>query len=192
MSLMERQKEKYWGRICEARQDLAQFEESLVALVGTEVAESVRQHIHPPWRSLLQGGSMPEVPVEGQEALAEAQRLVKQENRITRHLHSPICCYMERLEPPYVVWTYGASWDDIECQRDENGKVTLDYALRLLHVLLTEKPRVMPSKWEIKAFSLAPEALEGWDKIFWRNRRRLVRFLQTAARLEEDLLWGIF
>jgi hypothetical protein len=190
MSLFERQKEKYWGRICEARQELAQFEEHLGALVGTEVAAAVRAHIHPPWRSLLRGGKMPEMPAEGQAALAEAQRLVKQENLVTRHLHSPICCYMERLDPPYVLWCYGITWDDMENLR-EDGKVALKYALRILEILLTEQPK-FPTRREIKAFDIAPETLDGWEKLFERKRRRLVRFLRMAARLEEDLIWGIF
>ncbi len=190
MSLFERQKQKYWGRICAARQELAQFEESLDAMVGTEVAAAVRAHIHPPWRSLLRGGSMPEVPDEGQVALAEAMRLVKQENLVTRHLHSPICCYMERLDPPYVLWCYGINWDDIENMR-EDGKVALKYALRLLEILLTEQPK-FPTDREIKAFDITPEDLDGWERVFWKRRRRLMRFLRTAAKLEEDLMWGIF
>jgi hypothetical protein len=190
MSLFERQKQKYWGRICAARQELAQFEESLDARLPKEVAATVRQHIHLPWRSLLRGGKMPEVPAEGQAALAEAQRLVRRENLVTRHLHSPICCYMERLDPPYVFWCYGINWDDIENMR-EDGKVALRYALRLLEILLTEQPK-FPTDREIKAFEITTEALDGWERIFERKRRRLVRFLQTAAKLEEDLVWGIF
>jgi hypothetical protein len=190
MSLFERQKQKYWGRICAARQELAQFEEHLDTRLPQEVAAAVRAHIHPPWKSLLRGGKMPEVPAEGQAALAEAQRLVKQENLVTRHLHSPICCYMERLDPPYVLWCYGIAWDDIENLR-EDGKVALKYALRILEILLTEQPR-FPTRREIKAFDITPEALDGWEKVFERKRRRLVRFLRTAAKLEEDLEWGMF
>jgi hypothetical protein len=58
-------------------------------------------------------------------------------------------------------------------------------------VLLTEKPK-FPIDREIKAFEITAEALDDWERIFWKNRRRLVRFLRTAARLEEDLTWGIF
>ena len=52
-------------------------------------------------------------------------------------------------------------------------------------VLLTEKPK-FPIDREIKAFEITAEALDDWERIFWKNRRRLVRFLRTAARLEED------
>ena len=123
---------------------------------------------------------------------AEAQRLVRQETSLTRHLHSPLCCYRERLNPPYVVWCYGINWDDIECMRDEDGKVTLAYALRLLEVVLNGQPRVIPTGREITSFNIKPGALEGWDTLFRLNRRRLVRFLRVAARLEEDLAWGLF
>ena len=190
MSLFERQKQKYWGRIIQAREELAQFEDSLDAQLPQDIAAAVRAHIHPPWRSLFRGGSMPAVPVEGEAALAAAMRLVKQENLVTRHLHSPICCYMERLEPPYVLWCYGITWDDIENMR-EDGKVALKYALWLLEILLTEQPKFATDR-EIKAFDITTEALDGWEMVFWKRRRRLVRFLRTAARMEEDLVWGMF
>ena len=191
-SLLDRQHQKYASRISEAREELARFEDSLDDLIGTAVAGIVRLHLHPSVALRLKLGPIPNVPPEGQEAYAEALRLVKKVKRATDHLHSPICCYMERLEPPYVVWCYGMAWDDIEASRGNDIKVPLAYALRLLDMLLNRKPQVMPTRREIKSFKITPEALEGWEATFWRNRQRLVRFLQTAARMEEDLVWGIF
>jgi hypothetical protein len=188
-SLLDRQKAKYWERICAARDELARFEENLDARLPQDIAEAVRLWIHPHLRI---GKPAPYVPLEGQAALAEARRLIKAENSLTRRLDSPMCCYMERLKPPYVVWCYGMSWDDIDLLRDEDGKVTLAYALRLLDVLLNEQPQVIPTRRQIKAFDITPDALDGWDRLFWQNRRRLVRFLRMAAKLEEDLLWGLF
>jgi hypothetical protein len=54
------------------------------------------------------------------------------------------------------------------------------------------QPRVIPTDREIKAFEITTEALDGWKRVFAKRRRRLVRFLRTAARSEEDLAWGIF
>ncbi len=56
---------------------------------------------------------------------------------------------------------------------------------------LTEQPK-FPTDRELKAFEITTEAIDGWEKFFERKRRRLVRFLRTAAKLEEDLVWGIF
>ncbi len=80
----------------------------------------------------------------------------------------------------------------MEYQRNEEGMVTLDYAMHLLDVLLHRKPRVMPSRREVKVHHIAPEELDGWETIFRHNRRRLVRFLRMAAKVEEDLVWGVF
>ena len=82
------------------------------------------------------------------------------------------------------------AWDDIENMR-EDGKIALKCTLRLLEILLTEQPKFLTRR-EIKAFEITTEALDGWERIFERKRRRLVRFLQAAAKLEEDLAWGIF
>ena len=185
-SLLDRQKRKYWGQICAAREELARFEDGLDDLVGVSTAGIVRLHLHPSLALRLKLNPVPDVPPEGQEAYAEALRLVGQETQFTRHLHSPVCCYRERSSPPYVLWCYGVSWDDIECQRNEEGMVTLDYAMRLLDVLLHRKPQ------EVKAHHIAPEELDGWETTFRHNRRRLVRFLRRAAKLEEDLMWGVF
>jgi hypothetical protein len=70
VSLLERQKHKYWGRIEKARQELARFEESLGTRLPEHVAAAVRQHIQLPWDRILKGEPLPEVPPEGQDAIA--------------------------------------------------------------------------------------------------------------------------
>lgn len=191
MSLLDRQKQKWWGRITKARQELAQFEESLDGRLPKSIADIVRQHAHPPWPSLLQGSPSPEMPVEGQEALAQVQKLIRNETSLTRRLHSPVCCYTERPKLPYVFWCYGVTWDDVMFMRDEDGNLPLRNVLWLLDVILGDPRQVMPTKRQVKTNGITTEALEGWESTFRRNRRRLMRFLRMAAQLEEDLVWGI-
>jgi hypothetical protein len=192
MSLLQKQKEKYWGRICQARQELAEYEEGLDALVGTEVAAAVRQHIHPPWRHLLNGGKLPELPVEGQAALAEAQRLIKQETNITRNLHSPICCYGDYIAPPHVLSCYGIDWDDLR-ELEEDGVLPLRQVIRLLDIVLNEEMR-FPTATELAARGNRDwdeaNSIEEWCRLLKRKRRQLIRFLRTAVGLEEDLVRG--
>lgn len=192
MSLLHKQKEKYWGQICQARQELAKFGESLDARLPKDVAAAIRQHIHPPWRHLLNGGKMPEVPAEGQAALAEAQRLIKQETSITRHLHSPICCYGDYIAPPHVLSCYGIDWDDLQ-GLEEDGVLQLRQVIRLLDIVLSEEMR-LPTAEELAARGHKDwdeaHSVEEWCRLLDRKRRQLIRFLRTAVGLEEDLVRG--
>ena len=179
-SLLDRQKRKYWGRICAAREELARFEDGLDDLVGVSTAGIVRLHLHPSLALRLKLNPVPDVPPEGQEAYAEALRLVRQETQFTRHLHSPVCCYRERSSPPYVTWCYGVSWDDIECQRNEEGMVTLDYAMRLWTSSCTGSHRRSRHTTSLQRSSTAgrrPSGRtgEGWYGFCgWRQRWRRI------------------
>ena len=56
----------------------------------------------------------------------------------------------------------------------EDGRLPLKHVLRLLDVLVNGKPS---------------REVGGWNKVFWRRRRRLVRFLRMAVELEEDVAY---
>ena len=192
MSLFERQKQKYWEQICRAREELAQFDQGLDVLVGTEVAAIVRQRIHIPWDRLFKGDKLPEVPPEGQAAVAEVQRLIKQETSFTRHLHSPICCYMEYRTPPGVLYCYGISWDYLQ-ELEKDGRLPLEYVLWLLDIVANNQMRLPTAKELTKRGEQSwdeARTVEEWHRLLERNRRQLIRFLRTAAHLEEDLMRG--
>ena len=186
MSLLQKQKEKYGEQIAKAREELVKFEEGLDVLVGADVAAAVRQHIH------LKPGKLPEVPVEGQAALAEVQRLIKQETSITRHLHSFPCCYGDYITPPHVLSCYGITWDDIQ-EREEDGKLPLRQVIWLLDIVLHEEMH-LPTAADLAARGHRDwdeaHTVEEWHQVLRRKRRRLMRFLRTAVGLEEDLMRG--
>jgi hypothetical protein len=125
LSLFQKRKEKYGDQIARAREELAQFDEGLDDIVGAEVAAAVRQYIHVPWKRLFRGEQMPEVPPEGQAALAEARRLIRQETSITRHLHSGVCCYSDCMTAPHVLSCYGIDWDDLESLHEGGRRAAL-------------------------------------------------------------------
>lgn len=87
-------------------------------------------------------------------------------------MHSPACFYRERSKPPYVLWCYGVSWEDIKLVV-EDGRLPLKHVLWLLDVLMKEKPS---------------REVVGQERVFRRRRRRLMRFLRMAAFLEEDVV----
>ncbi len=186
MSLLREQKEKYGEQIAKAQEDLAKFEEGLDILVGADVAAVVRQHIY------LKGGKLPQVPVEGQAALAEVQRLIKQETSITRHLHSFPCCYGDYITPPHVLSCHGITWDDLQ-EREEDATLPLSQVIWLLDIAL-HKEMHLPTAGELAARGHRDwdeaHTVEEWHRMLHRKRRQLIRFLRTAAHLEEDLVRG--
>ncbi len=192
MSLFERRKQKHWDKVCKAREDLARFEESLESQVGTEIAGAVRQHIHPSWKSLLRGGKMPEVPLEGLPALLEARRLIRNETSITRRLHRFPCAYIEGPVEPYVLRCFGVCWDDLEAMH-RDGVLPLEQVLWLLCIVQNEEMR-LPTAEELakqgRKDGDEAHSVEEWHRLLKRRRRRLVKFLQIAVHLEEDLRKG--
>ena len=192
MSLLQAQKDKYWGRICQVRQELAEYDESLDARLPKDVAALVRDQIQRPFGHLFDGGKLPELPVEEQAALAEVQRLIKQETNITRHLHSPICCYGDHVTPPHVLSCYGITWDDLQ-ELEEDGVLPLRQVIRLLDIVLNEEMR-FPTATELAARGNRDwdeaNSIEEWCRLLKRKRRQLIRFLRTAVGLEEDLVRG--
>ena len=194
MPLLEKRKQRYWGQICEARENLAQFEESLNALVGTEVAAVIRLHLHPSlaMRHRHRGGTIPVVPLEGLDALVEAQRLIRAETSITRRLHRFPCAYVEDISPPYVLRYFGLTWDDLETMH-RDGVLPLGQVVWLLGIVQHEKMRLPTAEeLELRGRRDGDEAdsVEGWHRLLKRRRRRLVKFLQIAVHLEEDLRKG--
>ena len=148
MSLLQEQKAKYGEQIAKAQEELAKFEEGLDVLVGADAAAVVRQHIH------VKPGRLPQVPVEGQAALAEVQRLIKQETSITRHLHSFPCCYGDYLTPPHILSCYGIDWNDLQ-EREEDGVLPLGHVIWLLDIILHKEMR-LPTTEALAAPTVSP------------------------------------
>jgi hypothetical protein len=168
-SLFAKRKRKYAERIAQARQDLTDFLTKFEAEVGKEVAGVLRAYAAIPRKYFLRD----EEQSEAQSVFAEVRRLIRKEARLLRELHSPECFYYERRKPPYVLWCYGIDWDDIQQMLGEDGRLPMEQVLRLLDVLRDGKPS---------------REVVGQERVFRQKRRRLVRFLRMAARLEEDVV----
>jgi hypothetical protein len=188
-SLLEQRERKYGKRLAQARRELAEFLDAYEARVGKEVAGVVRAYAKVPQHRPVEDET-PEDP----SVFDQVRRLVTRATRLRRRLYSPSCCYKERSKPPYVLWSYGISWEDIR-RLLEDGKLPLRHVLWLLGVLLNGEMRP-PTAEEVRMSGplawAETRTVEEWHEMLKRRRRRLVRFLRTAARLEEDVAWGGF
>ena len=163
-SLFKQRRQKYGRRLARARQELARFLDSFEAEAGSEAAGVLRAYAEVRCSS-LQEDHHPDGPPT---VFDEVRRLKRKAAALSRKLRSSLCCYRERRQPPYVLWCYGISWKDV-AKHVKDDRLPLEHVLRLLEVLLKGKPR---------------EETVGRGRAF---RRRLVRFLRTAAYLEEDV-----
>ena len=107
--LFEKRKRKYGEQIKRARQDIADYLAEFEAEVGKEIAGVFRSYAAIPAKYFLHD----EEQSGTQGVFAEVRQLIRQEATLLRKLRSPACFYQERKKPPYVLWCYGVSWEDI-------------------------------------------------------------------------------
>jgi hypothetical protein len=170
MSLFRKRRRKYGKRLARARRELAAFLDAFEAEAGTEAAGVLRAYAQVRCSS-RQENQPPDGPPT---VFDEVRRLKRKAATLSRKLHSPACCYRERRRPPYVLWHYGVTWADLG-RLAEDGRLPLEHVLRLLRMLLNRKP---------------DREVVGRGPAFRQRRRWLVRFLMTAAKLEEDVRCG--
>jgi hypothetical protein len=170
MSLFEKRKRQYGGQIRKVRQDLVRFLDTFESQAGKEAASVVRAYAAVPRKYFLDDDEG-EGLADDQDAFLKVRQLAIREVRLLRKMRSPDCFFQDRRKPPYVLLSYGISWDDVELLV-EGDKLPLEHILRLLDVVRNGKA--------------STEAL-GWGRAFRRQRRRLVRLLRTAASLEEEV-----
>ena len=96
---------------------------------------------------------------------------------------------------PVGMYCYGrqASWRLCLESLHRDGVLPLEQVLWLLDIVQHEEMR-LPTAEELekrghKDFDEA-HGVEGWHRLLKRRRRRLVKFLQIAVHLEEDLRKG--
>ncbi|MGO8750626.1 MAG: hypothetical protein ACLQNE_32150 [Thermoguttaceae bacterium] len=171
MSLFEKRKRKYGGRIKKVRQDLADFLDAFESQAGAEAASVIRAYAAVPRCYFLNSDDAGDA--DDQDAFSAVGRLARQEAQLLRKLRSTDCFYHEGRKPPYVLWYYGIDWDDLRQMLGEDGRLPLEQVLRLLDVLRSDKP---------------VRQVEDGKLVFQRRRRTLVRLLQTAVSLEEELV----
>jgi len=171
-SLYDRRKRKYGGEIKHVRQDLADFLAAYEAETGPEAASVIRAYAAVPRKYFLNDDDK---QTDNQDAFGRVRRLATREAQFLKKLHSPACFYHDREEPPYVLWCYGISWDDLRRMLGDEGRLPLEHVLRLLDALGSGKA--------------VREVVVGWERVFRRRRQRLVRLLLTAAKLEEAVVF---
>jgi hypothetical protein len=167
-SLFKQRKRKYARRLARARRALAVFLDSFEAEAGADAAGVLRAYAALSWGPRSAAEGLPESPPT---VFDEVRRLKRKVTGLSRRLYSPSCFYRERRQPPYLLWHYGVTWEDVG-RRAEDVVLPLEHVLRLLDVLVNRKP---------------DREVVGRGRVF-----RLVRFLRTAARLEEDVRCGIY
>jgi hypothetical protein len=182
-SLFKQRKRKYGKRLARARQELARFLDSFEAEAGTEAAGVLRAYAALSWGPRSAAEGLPESPPN---VFDEVRRLKREVMALYRRLYSPSCFYRERKDPPYLLWHYGVTWDDLG-RLAEGGVLPLEHVLRLLDVLLKGKPQLPTAESIVDLPFTTPGAGDGPELAFRRKRRRLVRLLRTALRLEEDV-----
>jgi hypothetical protein len=119
-SLFQQRKRKYGRRLARARQELARFLDAFEAEVGREAAGVLRAYAALSWGPRSTAEGLPESPPT---VFDEARRLKREVTALSRRLHSPRCCYRERRQPPYVLWHYGVTWDDLGRLAEDGGRV---------------------------------------------------------------------
>jgi hypothetical protein len=181
MSLFRKRRRKYGRRLVRARQELAVFLDSFEAEAGTEAAGVLRAYAALSWGPRSTAEGLPESPPT---VFDEARRLKREVTALYRRLYSPSCFYRERRQPPYLLWHYGVTWEDVG-RRAEDGRLPPECIAGLLRTLLDEEPRLPPPRPVADLFT-DTDSREGWE----RKRRRLVRLFRTALRLEEDVVLG--
>jgi hypothetical protein len=167
-SLFEKRKQKYGERIARARQELADYLAAFEAEVGNEVAAVLRAYAAIPAKYFPHD----EEHTAEQNVFGVVRQLIRQKATLLQKLRSPECFYRERSKPPYVLWCYGVSWEDIKLVV-EDGHLPLEHVLRLRDVLRNGTPT---------------REVIGQERVFRRRRLWLVRLLRTAAFLEEDVV----
>jgi hypothetical protein len=168
-SLFKQRKRKYGKRLARARRELTVFLDSFEAEAGADAAGVLRAYAALSWSPRQAGDGLQVGPPT---VFDDVRRLKRKVTGLSRRLHSPSCFYRERKEPPYVLWHYGITWDDLG-RLAEDGVLPLEHVLRLLDVLVNRKP---------------DREVVGRGRAF---RRRLIRFLRRAVELEEEVRCGI-
>jgi len=189
-SLVRRQHEKRCQRLDRVRQEIDRFLASVESQVGTEVADAFRAHLDLPWGVRYRGERLPEVPPEAMPFLDGFLWLDRREAAIRRKaFHSAFCCW-EPYQPPNVLSCCGETWMPVELWYMQDECLSVANVRRLLEVV-RDSEMVLPTQEDVASWGQRddgePRTCEEWRQVLARRRRRLVRFLELASKLDEDV-----
>jgi hypothetical protein len=190
ISVYNVRRRRFAPELVNARADLEEFKESLVVRFGTETADAIHQQTS--WTADMIFGrvEVPDLSKAGEAAVTTLKMLTRNISAVWKNIHSPDCWFHENPVPVSVLETVGLTWGKVQERCAANGSLPVADVLWLLSVLHTTK-QVMPTDeqvWEWAASRCDPCHLpEEWRRVLWRRKERLVRLLQTAAELEEEV-----
>jgi hypothetical protein len=190
LSLYNARQSLYAEQLARARAELERFEADIVARLGQETADAVRQ-----WRSWTEDmifGRTEVLPLsdEGEVALKTLRELTGNVKKVLKDIRTPDCRFKESVEPISVLETVGLSWEEVEEKYVGDGRLSFSGVLELLRALNTT-PQTLPT--DEQAYEWAGEGLSPvhlpheWRRALRGRKRRLALLLRTAAELEEEV-----
>ena len=183
MSIYKVQKRKYADDLRDARADLEQARASLPVRFGT-ISAAIRTEVFFRDSGISSGATkLSEEELDAVENLLTLKRRVR---AVCRQIHVPGCSFREGPQGVSVWETLGRSWDDV-WRLKEDGRLPVSAVLQLLAVVRSTK-QVLPTEERLGKWTIN-YPVEKWWRLLRHRRRRLLCLLETAAELEEELVW---
>jgi hypothetical protein len=155
-----------------------------------EVARAVKMYTHLNEEMFFGRVKLPTLPQEAEDAVKTMAELIGKVTAVLRKVRTPDCWYREFCTPISVLETVGLSWDQVRARCSADGFMPVGQVLWLLGVLRSTE-QVMPTDemvFEWAGAGLSPCHLpHEWRQVLRGRKRRLIRLLQTAAELEEEV-----
>ena len=183
MSIYKVQKRKYAADLRDAHTDLEQARASLPVRFGS-IATAIRTEVF--FRDSGIHGGESELPEEALEAVERLLTLKGNVRAVCRNIHLPGCSFREGPQGVSVWETLGMSWDDA-WRLKVDGRLPVSAVLQLLAVVRSTK-QVLPTEERLGKWTIN-YPVEKWWRLLRHRRRRLLCLLETAAELEEELVW---
>ena len=187
MSVYEDRKRMFATELSLARTELGQFEASLHARYGNNLADAM---LKKPFQvEDLRLGKVPDLSKDGSVAARTWQTLDLQVRAIQKRIRTPDCWFRESPGVVSVLGMTGLSWRNVHEKCDENGRLPISGVLWLLEVLRATEPTTEQARTWTTVGGEPIRPSSKWRRRLDHRHRRLVRLLHTAVMLEEDVRW---
>ena len=187
MSIYKEHKRTFTVELSQARTELGQFEASLFARYGDNLADAM---LKKPFQvEDLHLGKVPDLSKDGAVAARTWQMLDLKVRAIRKKIRTPDCWFRESPGVVSVLGMTGLSWRNVHDRFAENGRLPISGVLWLLEVLRATKPTKEQARTWTTVGGEPIRPSSKWQRRLDHRHRRLVQLLHTAVLLEEDVRW---